>query len=224
MQLTNGIDVVTEKSGIKRKIEDAGTNSGVKSSEKCTNIDLDMLEKNVESYVDEFNRKIELQRYLKIIINKRGFDTHALPENMKEALKTYKLYGKNMEMDEIKWMGWQHNLGEYLDEPCNRKIIWVVCNEENDDEIKLFQRNVCEEFGYSRVCKIPYGEDARNTFLIIVKEYLTNTDIFLFNVRNYEYKYTEQYEILEKMTDGLVTSPKYEDGWAISPKYDGPNL
>ena len=53
---TSGIDMVTEKSGIKRKIDEDGTNRMETSSEKCTN--LEMLEKNVRSYVDEFNRKI----------------------------------------------------------------------------------------------------------------------------------------------------------------------
>ena len=92
----------THSSGEMKNVDDAGTGT---SSVKCTNIDLEMLEKNVESYVDEFNRKIELGRNLKIIINKRGFNTHALPENMKEALKTYELYGKNMDMEEINWRG-----------------------------------------------------------------------------------------------------------------------
>ena len=40
--------------GQMENVDDAGTGT---SSVKCTNIDLEMLEKNVESYVDEFNRK-----------------------------------------------------------------------------------------------------------------------------------------------------------------------
>ena len=78
----------------------------------------------------------------------------------------------------------------------------------------FFQRNICEEFGYSRVCKIALGENARNTFHIVGKEYSTNTDIFLFNVPRAQYLHTEQYEILEKI----------KDGWATSPKYNGRNL
>ena len=149
-------------------------------------MNLEVLEKNVWSYVDEFNRKIEIGRNLKIIINKHGFNTHALPENMKEALKTYELYGKNMDMEDIKWRGWQKELREYLDKPCNRKIIWVVGVVGNEGK-SFFQRNICEEF----------GENARNT------------DIFLFNVYRAQYLHTEQYEILEKIKDGWATSPKY---------------
>ena len=97
-------------------IDEAGTVKQTYRSDaslgKCTSLNLVELEKNVESYVDEFNRKIELGRNLKIIINKRGFNTHALPENMKEALKTYELYGRNMDMEEIEWRGWQKDLRE----------------------------------------------------------------------------------------------------------------
>ena len=53
---TSGIDMVTRKSGIKRNIDEDGTNRMEVSSEKCMN--LEVLEKNVWSYVDEFNRKI----------------------------------------------------------------------------------------------------------------------------------------------------------------------
>ena len=41
--------------------------------------------------MNELNRKIELGRKLKIIINKRGFNKNALESDMKEALKTYEL-------------------------------------------------------------------------------------------------------------------------------------
>ena len=51
---TSGIYMVTEKTGIKRKIDEDGTNRIETCSEKSTN--LEVLEKNVRSYVDEFNR------------------------------------------------------------------------------------------------------------------------------------------------------------------------
>ena len=72
---------------------------------KCTSSNFEELENNVESQVDEFNRKFEVGRQLKIIINKHGFNINALPENMKDALKTYELYGRNMDMKEINWRG-----------------------------------------------------------------------------------------------------------------------
>ena len=52
----NSIDEAgSSRSGEMKNVDDAGTGA---SSVKCTNIDLEMLEKIVESAVDEFNRKI----------------------------------------------------------------------------------------------------------------------------------------------------------------------
>ena len=51
--------------------------------------------------IQEFERKIELGRNLNKIINEEGFNIHSFPGSMKEALETYELYGKNMDMAEI---------------------------------------------------------------------------------------------------------------------------
>ena len=110
---------------------------------KCTSLNLEELDKNVESQVNEFERKIELGRKLKIIITHRDFKINALESDMKEALKTYELYGKNMDMEEINLRGWQKDLREYLDKPCNREIIWVVGEKGNEGK-SFFQRNVRE--------------------------------------------------------------------------------
>ena len=77
------------------------------SLRKCTSLNLEELEKNVIDEVDEFERKIELGRQLKIIINKHDFNINALSGDKKDAMKTYELYGKNMNMKEINWRGWK---------------------------------------------------------------------------------------------------------------------
>ena len=48
---------------------------------------------------------------------------------LKEALKTYKLRGKNMDIVDIEWRGWQRDFRKYLDKPCDRKVIWIVDKE-----------------------------------------------------------------------------------------------
>ena len=66
----------THRSGEMKNVDDAGTGT---SSVKCTNIDFEKLERNVECEVDEFNRNIELGRNLKIIIEQKSVDlTHML--------------------------------------------------------------------------------------------------------------------------------------------------
>ena len=150
------------------------------------------LEKNVLCQTAEFNRKIEIGRQLKIIIEKHGLNIHASAENMKDALKAYEHYGKNKNMEEINWRGWQKDLRQYMNYvPCSRKIIWVVGERGNEGK-SFFQWNIHEEFGSSKVSALQLGKQSRNTFHILGKLYSTNNDIFLFNVGRGEYLSTNQ--------------------------------
>ena len=102
------VENVTQTHGCGLSYEDGvviETRRSGASSGKCTSLNLEELEKNVESQVNEFNRKIELGKKLKIIMNKRGFNINVLESDMKEALKTYELYCQNMDMKEIIWRG-----------------------------------------------------------------------------------------------------------------------
>ena len=166
------------------------------------------LEKRVFSQINEFNRKIELGRNLKLIVDKYVFNENIFESDMKEALQTYKLHGKNMNIEDIEWRGWQRDLRQYLDKPCDRKVIWVVGKEGNEGKL-FFQTNIREEFGYSRVCTLELSENSRNSFHIMGKICSTNTDIFLFNVARGEYLGTEQYKILESIKDGAAVDGKY---------------
>ena len=120
--------------------------------------------------VDEAETRSSLVMYT-------GLNFEKLERN---ALCAYEHYGKNMNMEEIIWRGWQKDLRQYLDRPCNRKIIWIVGEEGNEGK-SFFQRNICEEFGYSRVCKLELGGPSRDIFHILGKLISSNTDIFLFN-------------------------------------------
>ena len=55
-----------------------------------------------------------------------------------------------MDKKEIIRRGLEKDLREYLDKQCNRKIIWVVGEKGNEGK-SFFQRNIREEFAYSRV-------------------------------------------------------------------------
>ena len=161
------------------------------------------LENMIIAQMKEFERKIELGRQLKTIVNRHNFNVNGLQRDMKEALDIYELHGKNMETKEIEWRGWQ-----YLNKPCDRKVIWVVGKEGNEGK-SFFQANIREEFGYSRVCTLELCENSRNTFHILGKLCSTNTDIFLFNLPRGGYLGTEQYKILESIKDGSAVDGKY---------------
>ena len=90
------------------------------------------LEKRVIAQMNEFERKMELGRKVKVIVNKHNFNVNGLEKDMKDALDTYQLHGKNMDIKDIEWRGWQRDLRQYLDKPCDRKVIWVVRKEDNE--------------------------------------------------------------------------------------------
>ena len=166
------------------------------------------VEKRVSTKMEEFDRKIELGREVNKIMDMNGYNENMLDNDMKEALKTYKLYGEAIDFKNIEWRGWQRDLREYLDKPCDRKVIWIVGKEGNEGK-SFFQSNIREEFGTSRVCKRELSEYSRNTFHIIGKICSTTTDIFLFNVARGVYLDTEQYQILKRIKDGEAVDGKY---------------
>ena len=59
------------------------------------------VEKRVFAELEEFDRKMELGRYVKLVVDKHGVNENGLGNDTKEALKTYKLYGKTMDMKDI---------------------------------------------------------------------------------------------------------------------------
>merc|ERR1711954_124397 len=113
-----------------------------------------------------------------------------------------------MDMKDIEWRGWQKDLRQYLDKSCDRKSIWVVGKEGNEGK-SFFQANIRDEFGHSRVCKLPLSENSRNTFHIMGNICSNKTDIFLFNVGRGVRLDTEQYDILESIKDGEAADGKY---------------
>ena len=52
------------------------------------------VKKRVFVELEEFDRKMELGRYVKLVVDTNGLNENGLDNDMKEALKTYKLYGK----------------------------------------------------------------------------------------------------------------------------------
>merc|ERR1711954_566531 len=119
---------------------------------------------------------MELGRYVKLVVYKHGYNENGLDNDMMVALKSYKLYGKNMDIQDIEWRGWQRDLRDYLDKQCDRKVIWVVGKEGNEGKF-FFQSNIREEFGYSGVCTLELSENTRNTFHILGKLCSKHTDI-----------------------------------------------
>ena len=90
------------------------------------------MEKTILSEMKEFERKIEMGRFVKTVVNKHSLNVNGLERAKKDALDTYELHGKNIDSKDNEWRGWQMDLRQYLDKPCDRKVIWVVGMEGNE--------------------------------------------------------------------------------------------
>ena len=88
---------------ITKGVHDGKTENNVTTNGENIRYTDEELEKRVFAQMEEFNRKIELGQKLNKIVNKHGFNENIFEwENeLKEALKTYKLYGKTMDMKDI---------------------------------------------------------------------------------------------------------------------------
>ena len=94
---------------ITKGLHDGKTEDNVANNEEqisCTSERFMGLEKILHAKNKEFNRKIELGREVNKIVNKHGYNENMLDNDMMEALRTFKLLGKNLDILDIEWRGW----------------------------------------------------------------------------------------------------------------------
>ena len=102
---------------------------------KCS-LDKDEIEKTLMYWQEEFNRKFERKLELGRIINKymreNDMVREALSKDNVEALEIYESHEKKQNLCGITWRGWQKDLRKYLDDKCDRKVIWVIGEKGNE--------------------------------------------------------------------------------------------
>ena len=87
--------LVNEDNVVTSRLYDGKTENGDnKQKISCSSEKFIGLEKRVIDLNKEFNRKIELGRNLKLFVDKHGFNENIFDIDMKEALQTYQLHGK----------------------------------------------------------------------------------------------------------------------------------
>ena len=91
-------DVKTEDNFLSKGLHDWKTEENIGTNEEQISCTDEELKKKVCAKMKEFNRKIELGQKLNEIMDKHGFNENGLDNDMMVALKTYKLYGKNMDL------------------------------------------------------------------------------------------------------------------------------
>merc|ERR1712101_9716 len=87
---------------------------------------------NITFEMQEYNRKIELGRKIKEIMDKNPqFNQNGLSKDNKEALEIFNLYGKSRSNMKVDWRGWQEEGRKDVKKPSDREIIWIIGKSRN---------------------------------------------------------------------------------------------
>ena len=136
----------------------------------------------------------------------------ALPREMKDAVD---LYMENQadfrDVGNVELKPWQESLLEYVQQPCDREIFWIVGKEGNEGK-NWFQKYVKSWLGARRVVTgIDIKANSASIFQALRKCPIVTADIFLFNIGKSRQKYEKiNYDALEKIKDGEAFASKYD--------------
>ena len=135
----------------------------------------------------------------------------ALPREMKEDVD---LYMENQadfrDVGNVELKPWQESLLEYVQQPCDREIFWIIGKEGNEGK-NWFQKYVKSWLGARRVVTgIDIKANNASIFQALRKCPIVTADIFLFNIGKSMNKFDQiNYDALEKMKDGEAFASKY---------------
>ena len=90
---------------------------------------------------NEFMRKLELGREIKEIMIKRKLMKASLSEEHREALELFVKHGQDKDVKPVEWRPWQKGLLKYINNPTDRRIIWVVGGKGNEGK-NFFQGQI----------------------------------------------------------------------------------
>ena len=125
------------------------------------------------------------------------------------------LYMENQEdfrdVGNVELKPWQDSLLEYVQQPCDREIFWIVGKEGNEGK-NWFQKYVKSWLGARRVVTgIDIKANSASIFQALRKCPIVTADIFLFNIGKSMKKFDQiNYDALEKMKDGEAFASKYD--------------
>ena len=173
-----------------------------------------VLKDGVEKYLlekeEEFQKLIEKGKEVYEILGKGKVSETSLPKNMKEALNMYIMQDETFENKDAELKPWQAELLEEINNPTDRKIIWVVGKSCGEGKSWL-QKYIRSKFGVRRVVSgISIKSATPSIYYCLMKQPLSTADIFLFNIGKAK-KVGEavNYEVLEDLKDGAAFSSKY---------------
>ena len=190
------------------------TTSGVSTERK------DEENENKDEELNKYLIKIENEYQEKLIQGKKIYKKlgegvvsyQALPRELKEDVD---LYMENQEdfrdVGNVELKPWQQSLLEYVQQPCDREIFWIVGKEGNEGK-SWFQKYAKSWLGARRVVSgIDIKANSASIFQALRKCPIVTADIFLFNIGKSMKKFDQiNYDALEKMKDGDAFASKYD--------------
>ena len=95
--------------------------------------------------VNEYNRKLELGREIKQIVQELNAPTACLDKKDIAALELFENRGQVKEIKAVEWRPWQRDMLEYVNNPTQRRVIWVVGKKGNEGKT-FFQDQIEEQY------------------------------------------------------------------------------
>ena len=171
----------------------------------------DGMEKYLLEKEEEFQNLIEKGKEVYEILGKGKVSEASLPKNMKEALNMYVMQDETFDNKDAELKPWQAELLEEINNPTDRKIIWVVGKSCGEGKSWL-QKYIRSKFGVRRVVSgISIKSATPSIYYCLMKQPLSTADIFLFNIgKAKRVGEAVNYEVLEDLKDGAAFSSKYK--------------
>ena len=169
------------------------------------------LRKHLIKLENKYQEKIFLGQKIYEMLGEGVVSYQALPREMKEGVD---LYMENQadfrDVGNVELKPWQESLLEYVQQPCDREIFWVVGQEGNEGK-NWFQKYVKSWLGARRVVTgIDIKANNGSIFQALRKCPIATADIFLFNIGKSMKQFDKiNYDALEQMKDGEPFASRY---------------
>ena len=148
----------------------------------------------------EYQEKLVQGKKIYKMLGEGVVSYQALPREMKEDVDMYMENQENFrDVANVELKPWQESLLEYVQQPCDREIFWIVGKEGNEGK-NWFQKYVKSWLGARRVVTgIDIKANSASIFQALRKCPIVTADIFLFNIGKSMKKFDQiNYDALEK--------------------------
>ena len=109
---------------------------------------------------------------------------------------------------------------EYVNDPTNRGIIWIVGEKGNEGKT-FFSHKIEEQYGVLRVFQMELDESARDILHIMKKYVYIETDIFLFDIPRSMRLSHKHYELFISIKHGNAKAMNYK---TMNMRFTTPNV